>query len=149
MPRRQCLHEKDALQKCDVIADRRSAYLERCRQIGDIEQSCGFSGRQREEPWQRIEGADSCEIAHVTLDNRVQIVAIPPCTPPLGRPSKCGWVSTCDDPFRELISEPLRMTRFETGSKQHVQKGARALIDLRLSEGVKPQNLHPAGQRVG
>src|SRR3954451_789844 len=65
MPRRQCFHQKHTLQKRDVIADRRSAYLERRCQITDVEESCGFRCGQREEARQRIEGADACEIANI------------------------------------------------------------------------------------
>jgi hypothetical protein len=149
VPRWQRLQQEDALEQCHVITDRRPAELERSGQVGHIEEPGRLSSREGQETWQHVERADTGQIAHVALDQGLDVVAVPRRAPPCRRPRQRRGVATGHDALDELRAEPPAGPGREGVSEQRVQEARRRCAELALSQRMEAQDLHPPCERIG
>jgi len=91
--------------------------LEGAREVGHIQETCRVAGGERQQRRQGIEPADACQLAHVALDQRLDVIAVPS-RPAASRRSgeRCG-VAAGQNPLSQLSPKSLILASLESRSK--------------------------------
>src|SRR5438132_2755657 len=136
VPRGERLQQKYAFEQRDVIADRRPAQLERACQIADVEKPRRLTGGKSEQPWKRIQRADTRQLPHIALHEGLDVVPVPRRSPAGCGPSQRSRVTTCGYSVDQASTQPFVGFRFEFGAEDAIQKVSFASGKFRRGEWV-------------
>ena len=104
--------------------------------------TCGKLQKTRE----RIERADPRQIAHISLYECFDVVAIPGHATSLRSAGERRRIATSHNPLGKLISQTTVVTVPEPLDKQGIEKGGGDACDLALGQRMQPQDLQASCQ---
>lgn len=148
VPRRQLIHQEQAFEEGDVVSDGRTAEMERCAEIADVDERRGVGRGRAQQSRNHIEGADASELPHVALNQRLDVVLVPTVATTTGGACERGGEASGDDDLCQRGAESIVRARAKATPEEAVEERRCLACDLALREGEQGNQPQPAGKRV-
>jgi len=148
VPGWKAFQQEDPLKQRRVVSNRGSADFEGRGQVTHIEDSGRLAGGRSEESRKDVELSNPREVKDIALDKGIDEVVVPVGASTSRWAGERGRIPTGGDATRQCGPQPLGALDREVAGEEGVEKVGPAAQQFALCQGVKPERLQSACQRL-